>query len=224
MTTNDLDLAREVADTIAQSPKAYDSGMQATARVVASLPDAWIDADHLREALDWRASKPSGDDYDGEFYDRLRALLPPALPDPLFLAKATHPEYGEGIVISHFPYEDGGTVRFVSHSGATGDGTCSRWVHSSALTFHTPDMSKNAAEIDTFTEHVDGIDTTPDHPEFLETEEDYKDAPRGTIVAEDELWPIILTRSGWECPNRIYVSHDAMAGIRRRVLRWKWEA
>ena len=147
-----------------------------------------------------------------------------SLPDRLFGARATHPEYGEGIVISHFPYEDGGTVRFVSHSGATGDGTCSRWVHSSALTFHTPDMSKNAAEIDTFTEHVDGIDTTPDHPEFLETEEDYKDAPRGTIVAEDELWPIILTRSGWECPNRIYVSHDAMAGIRRRVLRWKWEA
>lgn len=77
MSTNiELDQAREVADTIAQSPKAYNSGIQAVARVIASLPDAWIDADHLREALDWRASKPSGDDYDVEFYNRLRALLP----------------------------------------------------------------------------------------------------------------------------------------------------
>ena len=76
MTTNpDLDQAREVADTIAQFPKAYDSGIQAVARVIASLPDEWIDADKLREALDWRDSKPSGDDYDGEFYDRLRTLL-----------------------------------------------------------------------------------------------------------------------------------------------------
>lgn len=77
MTTNiDLDQAREVADTIAQFPKAYDSGMQAVARVIASLPDEWIDADKLKEALEWRDSKPSGDDYDGKFYDRIRALLP----------------------------------------------------------------------------------------------------------------------------------------------------
>ena len=40
------------------------------------------------------------------------------------------------------------------------------------LTFHTPDMFKNAAEIDTSTERVDGIDTRLDHPEFLETEEE----------------------------------------------------
>ena len=72
----DLDQAREVADTIAQSPKAYDSGMRAVARVITSLPDEWVDADGLREALEWRDSKPSGDDYDVEFYNRLRDLLP----------------------------------------------------------------------------------------------------------------------------------------------------
>jgi light-regulated signal transduction histidine kinase (bacteriophytochrome) len=53
MTTNpDLDQAREVADAVAQFPKAYDPGMQATARVIASLPDEWIDADKLRDVLD----------------------------------------------------------------------------------------------------------------------------------------------------------------------------
>lgn len=52
MTSNDLDQAREVADTIARYPKAYDSGMQAVARVIASLPDEWIDADKLREVIE----------------------------------------------------------------------------------------------------------------------------------------------------------------------------
>lgn len=72
----DLDQAREWADTIAQSPKFYDPGIEATARVITSLPDEWVDADGLREALEWRDSKPSGDDYDVEFYNRLRDLLP----------------------------------------------------------------------------------------------------------------------------------------------------
>ncbi|MDD2326109.1 MAG: hypothetical protein PHW63_08955 [Alphaproteobacteria bacterium] len=50
MTTNhDLDQAREWADTIAQSPKFFDPGMEATARVIASLPGEWIDADELRK-------------------------------------------------------------------------------------------------------------------------------------------------------------------------------
>ena len=223
MTTNDLDLAREVADTITQSPKAYDSGMQATARVIASLPDEWIDADNLREALDWRDSKPSGDDYDGEFYDRLRNLLPPALPDPLFGARATHPEYGEGTVISHHPDKDG-EVRFTVRGDDSDDGTWSRWVKPQTLTFHTPDMSKNAAEIDTSTAHVDPIDTTPDHPVFLETEEDYANAPEGTIVAQDEGKPFVLIDELWRNPNPWRGDHGDMAGIRRRVLRWGWEA
>lgn len=75
MATNlDLDQAREWAKTALNTPNKFPKG-RAAAEVINALPDEWIDADKLREALDWRDSKPSGDDYDGEFYDRLRALL-----------------------------------------------------------------------------------------------------------------------------------------------------
>ena len=146
------------------------------------------------------------------------------LPDPLFLAKATHPDHGEGIVTSHRPDEDG-EVRFMFSDEAIGDGTNYQWVEPSTLTFHTPDMSKNAAKIDTSTEHVDPIDTTTDHPEFLETEEDYRSAPEGTIVAYNENKPLVLIDELWRHIGLVGGSdHDDMAGIRRRVLRWGWEA
>lgn len=155
--------------------------------------------------------------------NELRNLLPPVLPDPLFLAKATHSEYGEGIVGSHHPDEEG-EVRFMFPDEETDDGTYFLWVNTSTLTFHTQDMSKNGAEIDTSTEHVDPIDTTPDHPVFLETEEDYENAPEGTIVAADDYWSFARFNSGWITSTRADFDYDEMAGLRRRVLRWGWEA
>ena len=153
---------------------------------------------------------------------QLRHLLPdPPLPDPLFLAKATHPEHGEGIITSHRPDEDG-DVRFMFSDEAIGDGTNYHWVSPSTLTFHTPDMSKNGDEIDTSTEHVDPIDTTPDHPKYLETEEDYENAPEGTIVAQDECGAFVLVDELWGHTGHLTRDHYAMAGIRRRVLRWGW--
>lgn len=65
------------------------------------------------------------------------------------------------------------------------------------------------------------IDDEPAHPEFLETEADYRDAPEGTIVAcEDSLpwhkfdyvWMATIT-----CGSN---SAESMSGIIRRVLRW----
>ena len=204
MTTNDLDQAREWAAEITESrqtnirPAAF-----AVARVIQSLPDEWIDADNLREALAWRDSKPSGDDYDGEFYDRLRNLLTPDLPDPLFLAKATHPYFGEGIVISKFPDEDE-TVRFLFQDDRKWGGTDYRWVYLSALTFHAPETSN--------------------YPEFLETEEDYRNAPEGTIVAMSaEAWTK-TTENEWSDPTGRVDDKYMSSGVRRRVLRWKWEA
>ena len=72
MTTNpDLDQAREVAGTVTQYPKAYDPGMQAVARVIASLPEEWIDADKLRETIEFHRDRlPHGAEED------LEALLP----------------------------------------------------------------------------------------------------------------------------------------------------
>lgn len=155
----------------------------------------------------------------------LRDLLPPApLPDPLFGAWATHPEHGEGIVVSHVPYRDG-EVQFMfrDEDGATPDGTYIRWVDPSTLAFPTPDMSKNVAEIDTSTEHVDPIDTRHDHPVFLETEGNYRNAPEGTIVARNGFKPLMLIDERWRQTGTWVCDHEDMAPIRRRVLRWGWE-
>lgn len=158
-----------------------------------TMTDQTIPVDKLRALL-------AGGGSAADKIQAIRDLLPPVLPDPLFGARATHPEYGEGIVASRRPENDG-RVWFIFPSEAVGSGTQSRWVEPSTLTFHTPD-----------------------HPVFLETEEDYRSAPEGTIVAEDELLPCILTRSGWVYPPEGRADDSDMAGIRRRVLRWGREA
>ena len=65
--------------------------------------------------------------------------------------------------------------------------------------------------------------TKPAHPEFLETEEDYANAPEGTVVACDNSpawhkfgseWVSIITYAN-QCEN-------FMAGTHRFVLRWGW--
>ena len=70
-------------------------------------------------------------------------------------------------------------------------------------------------------------ETTPDHPEFLETEEDYQNAPEGTVVEDSEgtrwtkwddlgTWLIVGTGKG--------KTSRAMSRCARRVLRWGWKA
>ena len=57
------------------------------------------------------------------------------------------------------------------------------------------------------------IDAKPSHPEFLETEEDYKNAPEGTVVSADgSITPRVRT---FDWPIH-------MTFIRRQVLRWGW--
>lgn len=67
-------------------------------------------------------------------------------------------------------------------------------------------------------------ETTPDHPEFLETEEDYENAPDGTIVAQDGGKPFVLIAELWMDPNSGIFEHGSMSDVRRRVLRWGWKA
>ena len=184
-----------------------------------------------REAREWAEYITSLPDLHGDYAPQAQAAArfildntTPVLPDPLFGARATHPDHGEGMITSHRPDVDG-DVRFMFSDEAIGDGTNYHWVSPSTLTFHTQDMSKNGAEIDTSTEHVDPIDTTPDHPEFLEAEEDYENAPEGTIVAYNENKPLVLIDELWRHIGLVgWSDHGDMAGIRRRVLRWGWQA
>ena len=61
----------------------------------------------------------------------------------------------------------------------------------------------------------------PAHPEFLETEADYENAPNGTIVACEDSPPWHKFESVW-LSTAAYEGNNAknMTGIIRRVLRW----
>ena len=63
----------------------------------------------------------------------------------------------------------------------------------------------------------------PAHPEFLETEVGYQNAPEGTIVACDDSSPWHKFESVW-LSTTVYEgnSAEAMAGVIRCVLRWGW--
>ncbi|PKF69134.1 hypothetical protein CXB45_03025 [Corynebacterium mastitidis] len=67
------------------------------------------------------------------------------------------------------------------------------------------------------------VKTTPEHPEYLETEDDYDNAPEGTIVAEDAGTPALHSMAVWCYGDRTLDSAE-MEGEPRRVLRWGWEA
>ena len=61
----------------------------------------------------------------------------------------------------------------------------------------------------------------PTHPEFLETEADYQNAPEGTIVACEDSLPWHKFDSEW-LSTAAYEGNNAkgMTGVIRRVLRW----
>src|SRR5690625_634332 len=61
------------------------------------------------------------------------------------------------------------------------------------------------------------------HPEFLETEADYENAPEGTIVASSGRFPCIKGAANeWACSG-ITNNNFGMSKIgRRNVIRWGW--
>ena len=145
-----LDKAREWAEWADRKLGIAESHLyaHAAADLIQSLPNEWVDADKLREALDWRDSKPSGDDYDGEFYDRLRALVP--APKPRTLADMT-PEERQACQWmqceeAHFPTGGTGAQGIILASGETSslilerNGTAVTWNNS--LVTPLPDLPK----------------------------------------------------------------------------------
>ena len=125
----------------------------------------------------------------------------PALPAGMRMAK--HEEYGRCVVSpgrNHF----GQCMIFVLDSDRE-EGSDWHYEPSTSLTF---------------------LDTSPAaraHPEFLETEADYQNAPEGTIVACDDSPPWHKFDSAW-LSTAAYEDNSAesMSGIIREVLRWGW--
>ena len=63
----------------------------------------------------------------------------------------------------------------------------------------------------------------PTHPEFLETEADYQNAPEGTIAACDDSPPWHKFDSTWlSTITHGRNSAKDMTGVIREVLRWGW--
>ena len=66
--------------------------------------------------------------------------------------------------------------------------------------------------------HLEGVKSTA-HPEFLETEEDYENAPVGTVAIHEGGYPWTRIMDSWVAYSRHNCSHSDMAGAPRRVLR-----
>lgn len=125
--------------------------------------------------------------------DAIRELLPK--PEPLFGRWATHLRLGRGIICSAHP-DQASLVQFIYGEENHAGGTDCCWVDLDDLT-------------------IDPVELT--------TEEDYENAPEGTVVAEtggnsyqklyDELW---------ESVNDV-LSNEAMAiSGPWKILRWGW--
>ena len=144
-----------------------------------------------------------------EQHNQLRAHLEgvksqahPALPAGMRLAK--HEEYGRCVVSpgrNHF----GQCMIFVLDSDRE-EGSDWHYEPSTSLTF------------------LDTSPTAPAHPEFLETEADYQNAPEGTIVALDDTETVWLKRFGaWKSTDGDHgVTCVGLSASRLRVLRWGW--
>ena len=165
--------------------------------------DAWIGAD----GNEW-ADDAFGDleTWLKELHEQLKGLIDtpvtvPALPEGIRLAD--HEQYGR-VITSPKPNRDGVydllVPRPTVETGADWD-----YAHECELTF------------------IDAEPAKPAHPEFLETEADYENAPEGTIVACDDSPPWNKFGSEW-LSTAAYESNSAkgMAGIIREVLRWSW--
>ena len=123
----------------------------------------------------------------------------PALPAGMRMAK--HEEYGRCVVSpgrNHF----GQCMIFVLDSDRE-EGSDWHYEPSTSLTFLDTSLAARA------------------HPEFLETEADYQNAPEGTIGACDDSPPWHKFDSAW-LSTAAYEGNNAknMTGIIRRVLRW----
>ena len=157
------------------------------------VDDAWLKADdpELKEWLHELHAQLKGLE--------VAATIAPALPAGMRLAD--HEQYGR-VITSPKPNRDGVydllVPRPTVETGADWD-----YAHECELTF------------------IDAEPAKPAHPEFLETEADYQNAPEGTIVACDDSPPCHKFGSEWSSVLFCGMKDDrGMSRAIRRVLRW----
>lgn len=156
--------------------------------------DVWK-ADAFGELEDWLR----------ELHEQLKGLIgaqptAPALPAGMRLAD--HEEYGR-VVVS--PKPNGiGQYKIFHLDDSYVSGADVSYVEADALT------------------PIDAEPAEPAHPEFLETEADYENAPEGTIVARDSINPWVKEESVWVQGSAADATVYTVPYLKgpRRVLRW----
>ena len=176
---------------------------KALAEIIAHVDDAWS----VASGNDWGGNsydtEISIEDWLTELHEQLKGLqdAPAAVPAlPAGMRLADHWNYGR-VVVSPVT-DDGERLIFCLDNTALG-GAGRSWVHEDSLTF------------------IDAEPAKPAHPEFLETEADYQNAPEGTIVVADGGVPCHKFQSTWSSVAFLAMKDDrGMSRARRRVLRW----
>ena len=137
-------------------------------------------------------------------YEKLKGLIDskpasPALPEGMCLAD--HEKHGR-VVVSSKP-NDIGQYKIFHLDDSYVSGADVSYVEADALTF------------------IDAEPAKPVHPEFLETEADYRKAPEGTIVACEDSSPWCKSGPEWSSVDFCGAKDNkGMSRARRRVLRW----
>ena len=157
------------------------------------VDDAWLKADD-----------PESKEWLHELHAQLKGLevaatIAPALPAGMRIAE--HEQYGR-VITSPKPNRNGVYDLLVPRPKFE-TGADWEYAHECELTF------------------IDAEPVKPAHPEFLETEADYENAPEGTIVACEDSPPWHKFDSAW-LSSAVYESSSSkdMTDIIRRVLRW----
>ena len=169
--------------------------------ITAHVYDAWLASSDYEFNGNEYDPDVTIEDWLSELHAQLKGLKDasatvPALPAGMRLA--THPEYGL-CVVSPTTDEDGERRIFYLSAGTDAGADC-RWVPVVHLTF---------------------IGSEPARPEFLETEADYENAPKGTIVVADGGVPSHKFQSKWSSAAFLAMKDNrGMSRARRRVLRW----
>ena len=156
------------------------------------VDDAWLEADDP-ELKEWLH----------ELHAQLQGLIdaPVTVPElPAGMRLADHEQYGR-VITSPKPNRNGVYDLLVPRPKFE-TGADWEYAHECELTF------------------IDAEPAKPAHPEFLEIEADYRNAPFGTIVVGKNYYPWIKTQGSWLAYGAQSRNDFEMRAFRRYVLRW----
>ena len=174
--------------------------------IIAHVYDAWIAA----SGDEWGGNEYDPDvaieDWLSELHTQLQGVkdTPIAVPAlPAGMRIAVHAVYGR-VVVSPV-VDDDGTCKIFHLSTHARDGSDYCWAPIDSLTFIDYEPAKSA------------------HPEFLDAEADYENAPNGTVVGVSDRVPWVKIENGdWICGYGTKSDLAMALDGRRQVLRWGW--